>query len=50
MKKINGKQLKEKLDNNDKLIIIDLREKDDFDKGHIKGAYNMALGDVSHEI
>lgn len=50
MRKINGKELKEIIDSKEKVVIIDLREKEDYDKGHVPGAYNLALGEVSHEI
>ena len=34
---ITGEELKEKLDQGEDIVIIDLREEEDYKKGHIKG-------------
>lgn len=47
---ITGEELKEKLDQGEDIVIIDLREEEDYKKGHIKGAHNMSMSQVSHEI
>lgn len=50
MKKISAADLKNKLDNNDDLIILDIREKEDYHKGHIKNSIVLAQNEVAHEI
>lgn len=50
MKNISVVDLKNKLDNNDKLIILDIREKEDYNKGHIKNSIVLAQNEVAHEI
>lgn len=41
MKFISPKDLKQKIDNNDPIQIIDTRERDKYDLGHLPGAESM---------
>ncbi|MFA6296796.1 MAG: rhodanese-like domain-containing protein [Patescibacteria group bacterium] len=49
-KSINLDQLKQKIDNNEDIVILDIREKDSFDKSHIKNAINMPFEEVANRI
>lgn len=44
VKEISAKELKAMMDNNEKFVLIDVREKSEFDAGHIKGAKLMPRG------
>lgn len=46
MKTITAKQAKEMIDKNENIIILDVREKDEFESGHIKNAINIPLDDI----
>ncbi len=46
---ITPEQLKDKMDTADELKIVDVREKSAYDKGHIKGAINIAIDDLRAE-
>lgn len=43
MENIDGKTLKQKINNNEQLTIIDVRSNEDFEKGHINGAVNIPM-------
>lgn len=44
--KISAEKLQKKLDNKDDFILIDVREKDEFASGHVKGATNLPLSSL----
>lgn len=46
MKTITGAQAKEIIDKNDNVIILDVREKNEFESGHIKNAINIPLSSI----
>lgn len=50
MKDISGIELQEKLTQEKELIILDVREKEDYEKGHIKGAIRLEQNQVTYEI
>lgn len=39
-------ELKEMLENDPYMLLVDVREPEEFDEGHIPGAGNMPLGDI----
>ena len=43
IKNMNSEELKSKLDNNDDIILIDCREQDEWDAGHIEAAKFIPL-------
>lgn len=43
---ISVQELKSKIDNKDKIVIIDVRSKDEYRQGHIKGAKSIPLPDL----
>lgn len=50
MRKISSEELKNKIDSNEDIVILDVRDEDDYKEGHIKNAIFMPVGDISHEI
>lgn len=46
MRTITGAKAKEMIDNNKDIIILDVREKEEFESGHIKNAINIPLDDI----
>lgn len=50
MKKISAIELQNKIKEDNDLVILDIREKDDYESGHIEGAMLLAQNDVVHEI
>ncbi|MEG2017732.1 MAG: rhodanese-like domain-containing protein [Clostridium sp.] len=50
MKKISAICLQNKMKENNDLVILDIREKDDYEGGHIENAILLAQNDVVHEI
>lgn len=49
MKTINAKEFNRIL-KNEKNVLIDVREKDEFSGGHIKGAVNIPMNSIPNEI
>lgn len=49
-KSISIEQLKQKLDNQENIAILDIREKSDFNKSHIKNAIHMPFEEISKKI
>lgn len=45
IKEINSQELKQKLDNGENIILIDCREKDEWDAGHIDSAKLIPLSE-----
>ena len=45
IKSMNVSSLKEKLDSGEKLILVDCREQDEWDAGHIEGAIFIPLSE-----
>ena len=50
VKAISVQTLKTKLDSQDDLVIIDVRSKDEFRQGHIKGAKSIPLPDLDNQL
>lgn len=50
IKNLSAQNLKELIDSKQKLYILDVREKDEFSQGFIKGAINIPLSILSKEI
>lgn len=50
MKNISAAELKNKLSHSSDLVILDIREKEDYEKGHIEKAIVLAQNEVAHEI
>lgn len=50
MKKISAIELQNKIKEDNDLVILDIREKDDYESGHIENAILLAQNDVVHEI
>lgn len=50
MKSISSIDLKKKLEEKENIIILDVREKNDYNNGHILNAISMAQNEVAHEI
>lgn len=50
MRKISAKELKNKIDSNEDIIILDVRDEDAYKEGHIKNAILMSVSDISHEV
>jgi len=49
-KSINADQLKQKIDNQEDITILDIREKEDYDKTHIKNAIHIPFEEVANRI
>ena len=47
---INVKELKEKLDSKEQLVLIDCREQDEWDSSHIEQAVLVPLSDFKNQI
>ncbi|MDU4890845.1 MAG: rhodanese-like domain-containing protein [Clostridium sp.] len=50
MKNISATELQNKIKENDDLVILDIREKEDYERGHIENAILLAQNEVVHEI
>ncbi len=50
MGKISAEELRRKMDGNEKLVILDLRDEQAYREGHIEGAILISLSDISHDI
>ncbi len=50
MKNISASELQLKINENKDLVILDIRDKDDYESGHIKNAIMLAQNEVAHEI
>ena len=50
MKNITAKELYKKINEDGKLVILDIRDKEDYEGGHIKNAIIMAQNEVVDEI
>ncbi len=50
MRKISAKELKSKIDNDENIIILDVRDENAYREGHIKNAISISVSDISHEI
>jgi len=50
MRKISAEELKRKMDSDEKLIILDVRDDQAYKEGHIEGAILMSVSDISHDI
>jgi len=44
--RVSPEELKDKLDSGADLVIVDLRDKEAFDEGHIKGAVSIPLSEI----
>lgn len=50
MKNISAAELQLRLKEDAELVVLDIREKDDYESGHIKNAIMLAQNEVAHEI
>lgn len=50
MGKISAEELREKMDSDERLVILDLRDEQVYREGHIEGAILISLSDISHDI
>jgi 3-mercaptopyruvate sulfurtransferase SseA len=53
VKQVNADELKKMLDSNEKVVVLDIRDRDEYEKQHIPGAIHMSRGLVDlhlHEI
>ncbi|WP_346935174.1 rhodanese-like domain-containing protein [Clostridium sp.] len=50
MRKISAEELKRKMDSDEKLVILDVRDDQAYKEGHIEGAILMSVSDISHDI
>ncbi len=50
VKEIEPKSVKEKLDKGEPFILVDVREQQEWDAGHIQGAWLMPLGSLDKRI
>lgn len=50
MNRMTSEELKAKIDNNEEMYIIDVRDEEDYEKGHIKGAISMPMNQVTTDI
>ncbi len=49
-KEVSVQQVKQMLDKKEKVIILDVRDKEEYDKEHLPGAINMSLGKLYFHI
>lgn len=47
LRTMKAQELKQRLKKKDRLKIVDVRQKHEYDKDHIKGAMNIPLGNIS---
>lgn len=50
MKNISASELQLKINENKEMVILDIRDKDDYESGHIKNAIMLSQSEVAHEI
>lgn len=50
IKEIEAEQVKNKLDHNEKVILIDVREDNEWEQGHITGAIHLGKGILERDI
>jgi len=50
MRKISAEELKKKMDSDENLVILDVRDDQAYKEGHIEGATLMSVNDISHDI
>ena len=50
MEEITSTELKQRLDNGDDIQIVDVREDNEWDKGHIAGAIHLGKGVIERDI
>ncbi|MEW8995367.1 rhodanese-like domain-containing protein [Clostridium sp.] len=50
MRKISAEELKKKMDSDENLVILDVRDDQVYKEGHIEGATLMSVNDISHDI
>lgn len=53
IKEVSVQDVKKMIDNKEKVILLDVRDKDEYDRGHLPGAINMSRGLLDfhvHEI
>lgn len=47
---ISAEQLKSMIDSNKNMVIVDVREKDEYDQGHIQGALFLPLSEIQQRF
>jgi predicted sulfurtransferase len=50
IKEVSVQDVKQMIDNKEKVIILDVRDKEEYDKGHLPGAVNMSRGKLDFHI
>lgn len=50
IKETNVKEVKQRMDRGDNFVLIDIREDNEWDKGHIPGAIHMGRGIIERDI
>jgi len=50
IKEVSVDDVKKMIDNKEKIIILDVRDKDEFETGHIPGAINLSRGMLEFKI
>ena len=50
IKEVSVDEVKKMIDNTDKIIILDVRDKDEFETGYIPGAINLSRGMLEFKI
>ena len=50
IKEINVHQLAQQLKGNEKVVVVDIREPDEWDQGHVKGAVHIPRGFLELQI
>jgi adenylyltransferase/sulfurtransferase len=50
IKEVSIQDVKQMIDSKEKVIILDIRDKEEYDQGHLPGAINMSLGKLPFHI
>jgi len=50
IKEVSVQEVKQMVDRNEKVVILDVRDKEEYDKEHLPGAINMSLGKLYFHI
>ncbi|TFF99303.1 MAG: MBL fold metallo-hydrolase [Promethearchaeota archaeon] len=47
---LTARKLKQKIENNEEIFILDVRSEDEWQKGHIEGAYHIYIGKLKNHL
>ena len=50
MQKINKEELRDKINSNEDIAVIEVLEPEEYKKGHIKNAINIPLGEIATKV